>query len=118
VSPPRLPNVTNRPAGCDYCRENLNRVGEDRLSTFDCETSFRPVQDYFSANLKTCPDCGTTWLCGYYEDFTKADIVDEWGERHFVFRPLDPSEVATVKRHAGRADLEIDEVARPDENAG
>jgi hypothetical protein len=103
-------------AGCDWCLGALGHVrqvrailrGEAELERSDVASSFQEKDSYFSAELLTCPRCGTAWLQGYHEDFTKTPIEAEWGERHYILRPLTPHHVNEIRRAAGKRRLDID----------
>lgn len=71
----------------------------------DCASSFQSIHDYFHADLGRCPHCNTTWLRGYYEIF--ADVLDEWGERIFIYRPLTDAHAKEVHAQKGTQSLDI-----------
>ncbi|HEY8952144.1 MAG TPA: hypothetical protein VIP78_06250 [Candidatus Dormibacteraeota bacterium] len=65
-------------------------------------------QDYFHASLRKCLTCRSSWLQGYYEDFTNKPIPAEWGERHWIMRPVTAAQVAEIHTAAGSQSLDID----------
>lgn len=99
-------------SGCDVCRGWDGKLSSERSGrTSDCPTSFRAVASYFHAAIRTCPSCGTCWLEGYYEDFGDRPIEAEWGDRHWILRPLTEAQVDQIEASRGMYVLDIDTFA-------
>lgn len=99
------------PLGCDDCRQGLSNRDDSGFLVTDCASSFRPVDSYFSARLKRCSTCDTTSLEGYHEDFTDTDVMDEWGKRIFIWRPLSEDQIAEIAKAQGTSSLDVDTFA-------
>ena len=97
-------------AGCQVCRRWDGREPPPSESvTTDCKSSFALFGEvYFYAKLLNCRSCGSTWLCGYHEDFSQTPIEAEWGERHWIWRSITRAQVEEVAAASGSHRLDID----------
>lgn len=98
---------------CEACRTFVDEGNSEKLDLVsDCRSSFRRINDYFTANLRRCPNCSTIWLEGYHEDFTGRPISAEWGKRVWIYRPLSPDRVTEIRAAEGTESLDISTFAQ------